>query len=118
MADLESVAALARRLDQDFGRAKLRDEGRILKALLELVESGVPRTVVQIHGEPITYEEACAYLHALSTHPTAWPHLELDHLESQEWQRRLTAFADALAVYARERGLRVTRGSSRVATPP
>jgi len=118
LTDLESVTALARGLDREFDRAGLEDEGRILNALMQLIEIGAPRSVIHIHGERVPYEAACAYLCSLSTHPTAWPQLEVGHLEPQDWRRRLTSFADSVASYARERGLPVVRRSSRAPTRP
>jgi hypothetical protein len=118
LTDLESVTALARGLDKEFDRAGLEDEGRILNALVQLIELGAPRAVIHIHGERVPYETACAYLCSLSTHPTAWPQLEVGHLDPQDWRRRLTSFADIVASYARERGLSVERRPSRAPTRP
>jgi len=116
LTDLESVTALARGLDKEFDRAGLRDEGRILNALLQLIETGAPRAVIHIHGERVPYEAACAYLCSLSTHPTAWQQLEVGHLEPQDWRLLLTSFADVVESYARERGLPVERRASRAPT--
>ncbi|MEZ5332324.1 MAG: hypothetical protein R2991_09795 [Thermoanaerobaculia bacterium] len=109
MSDLERLSVVARRLGGDFTSAGLSDEARILAALMTLVTAEVPRTVVHIHGEPVTYEEAYAYLYSLAKHPTAWPSLEIEGVEPAEWEERLARFADELEACANERGLTVGR---------
>lgn len=109
MSDLEGLSTVARRLERDFASAGLSDEAKILSALMTLIEAEVPRAVVHIHGEPISYGEAPAYLHSLCTHPTAWPSLQIGDLEPSQWQEHLGRFARELESCARERGLAVDR---------